>query len=128
MQSYTDPLSIYNKPEYQMLDQRMQDQQMGKAAQSGTMFNAPERLAQRQTGFLDQLNQYRAPLMGMSGASTNPAQPAAFQSEMAKSMVPLEMEKAGAVGSGMQSGMNVIQSLPQIMQMIRQMGGGGQGS
>ena len=121
-QTFMDPLSIYNRPEYQMLDKRMQDQQLAQGAQAGTLFNAPERLAQRQTGFLDYLSKLRGDLLPGSGAGLNPIAPQAAQAEMMKSYVPLEMAKSQAVGQATGGGANTIQ---QILQMIGQQGGYG---
>ena len=128
MQSYTDPLSIYGGEAYQLLDKRMQEEQLAKASQAGTLFNAPERLAQRQTGFLDYLDKYRQPLMGMSGAGTSPAAYGGIQAEMAKSLWPVELAKAGAVGGGLSQVPGAItgttQTLTDIMKLINSMGGG----
>jgi hypothetical protein len=69
--------------------------------------------------------------MGMSGASTSPAQYGGVQAEMAKSLWPVELAKAGAVGGGLSQLPGAItgttQSLTDIMKMIESMGGGSTG-
>ena len=128
-QTFTDPLSIYNSQPYQLLDQRMQDQQLAQGAQAGTLFNAPERLAQRQTGFLDYLSKLRGDLLPGSGAGMSPGMPLAFQSEVAKTMTPIELAKARAVGQATQAGTSAlpgtISSIEEILRMIGSSGGAG---
>jgi hypothetical protein len=125
-QTFTDPLSIYASEPYQLLDQRMQDQQLAAGAQAGTLYNAPERLAQRQTGFLDYLSKMRADLLPGSGAGMSPATDEAFLSEMAKNIAPIEMAKAQAVGGAVNSGMTAMQTaLPDLYKLIQQYGATG---
>jgi len=127
-QTFTDPTAMYNSDVYQSLDKRLQDQQLAGAAQAGTLYNAPERLAQRQTNFYDYLSKLRSDLLPGSGAGLNPIAPQAAQAEMMKSYVPLEMAKASAVGSGVNAGSTMVQqSLPDIMKWLESMGGGAQG-
>jgi hypothetical protein len=72
-QSYADPLSIWNSPEMQALDRQMQNSQLARDAQAGQLFNAPERLAQRQDNFLTKaLPAYRQGLLQPSGATFAP--------------------------------------------------------
>jgi len=111
MQSYNDPLSIWNKPEYQALDKKMQDTQMARDAAGGQLFNAPERLAQRSTGFLEQLDKYRQPLLPMSGASFNPASDLGFMAAMAKPIMESGKSTSAQTGSAIQSGSNILSSI-----------------
>ena len=111
MQSYRDPLSIYNGAGYQALDKRMQDQQLARDAQSGQLFNAPERLAQRQAGFMDYLPKYQAPLLSMSGANSSPNAANAFTAAMAKPIVEASQQKNALTGSAVQSGSNILGKL-----------------
>lgn len=138
MQSYRDPLSIFNGPAYQALDKRMQDTQLARDAASGNVFNAPERLAQRQAGFLDYLPKYQQNLMGMSGANANPAAPASFMATMAKPISDAGAKSNAILGSGVSSAGNILSSVlgggsgggaggtnPGILAAITKMFGGG---
>jgi hypothetical protein len=73
-QSYNDPLAIFNGSGYQALDKRLQDTMMARDAASGNLFNAPERLAQREAGFMDYNQNLQKNLLQSSGASANPNQ------------------------------------------------------
>jgi hypothetical protein len=96
-QTYDDPLAIYNSPAYQLLDKRMQEQQLARDAAAGQLFNAPERVAQRQAGFLDQLDKMRQPLVTMSGANQN-LRIADVISKFADPIVAANMRKHGGLG------------------------------
>jgi len=111
MQSYNDPLSIWNKPEYQALDKKMQDTQLARDAAAGQLFNAPERLAQRSTGFLEQLDKYRQPLLPMSGAAFNPAADLGFMASMAKPIMESGKTSSAQTGSAIQSGANILSGI-----------------
>ena len=126
-QTFMDPMSIYNSQPYQLLDKRMQDQQLAQGAQAGTLFNAPERLAQRQTGFMDYLSKLRSDLLPGSGAGMNPIAPQAAQAAMMESYVPLEMQKANAVGGSLSQLPGSTMDIQSILKMLQSMGGGTQG-
>ena len=126
-QTFTDPMSIYNSQPYQLLDKRMQDQQLAQGAQAGTLFNAPERLAQRQTGFMDYLSKLRSDLLPGSGAGMNPIAPQAAQAAMMESYVPLEIQKANAVGGSLSQVPGTMTDISSIINFINNLGGGRQG-
>ena len=108
MQSYTDPLSIFTSPGYQALDQQLQNTQLARDAQSGNVFNAPERLAEREANFMKYLPTYQSNLMGMSGASANPAAGANIMANMALPITVAGQNKASVLGSGINAGLNTL--------------------
>lgn len=108
MQSYTDPSSIWNSDYMQMLDKDFQNTQMARDAAAGQLFNAPERLAQRETNFYKQLNEYRQPLLQMSGAAFNPNAGVAAITGMSPAIAEAGMREQGAMGTAAQQGLGVL--------------------
>ena len=108
MQSYTDPTAIWNAPYMQTLDQQFQNSQLARDAQAGQLFNAPERLSQREANFYNQLNQYRQPLLSMSGANANPASAAAAITGMSGPIAFTGLNAGNALGYAGQQGLNLL--------------------
>ena len=118
-QSYRDPLSIFQGSGYQALDKRLQDTMMARDAASGNLFNAPERLAQREAGFMDYNKDLQKNLITSSGAGFNPASSAAVMQGMAPSIALAGMQQQGAYGTAAQQGLGLLGGL---------LGGGGTGA
>lgn len=108
--TYQDPASIYNSAEMQGLDKLFMDKTMAEQAASGNLFNAPERVAQRQNNFYSNLNEYRKPLLQMSGSGQALVAPQTYAS-FAKSISDLQGDQALAKGNmigGITGGLNTL--------------------
>lgn len=100
-------------------------------AAAGQLFNSPE----RQNQLIAQLAQAMPGLAGVglaaSGAGTSPAEYGGVQANMAKSLWPVELAKASAVGGSLSQLPGAItgttQSITDILNYINQLGGGAQG-
>jgi hypothetical protein len=106
-QSYQNPLAIWQSPEMQAWDTEMQNSQLAKDAAAGQLFNAPERLAQRERGFLTQLKDYRQPLLQMSG-SGQPLHSAQAMSAFAGPIVANELAGNAALGATINTGTDIL--------------------
>jgi len=107
--SYQDPVSIWNSPEMQAWDTEMQNSQMARDSQAGQLFNAPERLAQRERGFLTQLKDYRAPLMQMSGSQFRPDVSA--YTSLADDIVKNNIAESASLGGTINAGLGGLGSI-----------------
>ena len=111
MQSYTDPTAIWNSPYMQTLDKQFQNTQLARDAQAGQLFNAPERLSQREGNFYSQLDKYRQPLLSMSGANANPASGAAAITGMSGPIALTGLQAGNSLGYAGQQGMTLLDQL-----------------
>jgi hypothetical protein len=139
-QTYQDPAAIWRSPEMQGLDKLFMDETMAAQAANGQLFNAPERLAQRENNFYKNLDNYRRPLIEMSGANkalTTPQSLAAFANpivanELAKNMNQGALVQQGLYGLGelLGTGGNIFGSGAQggPGSLITSLFGGGGGS
>jgi hypothetical protein len=91
----------------QAWDTEMQNSQLAKDAAAGQLFNAPERLAQRERGFLTQLKDYRQPLLQMSG-SGQPLHSAQAMSAFAGPIVANELAGNAALGATINTGTDIL--------------------
>ena len=71
-QSYTDPMAVYNSPQYQGLNAIFQKQIAARDAAAGRNSQYGARAIEQQNNFMDYLNKYRAGLLQPSGATISP--------------------------------------------------------
>lgn len=107
--TYTDPASIYASPEMQALDQMFMDKTMAGQSVSGNLFNAPERVSQRQNNFYANLSDYRKPLMQMSGSQFRPDTKAYY--EFAGPIVQNELNRSASLGGAINAGLGGLGSI-----------------